>query len=58
MTKSAVPLVGLAWMTQILSRLPTQASWNDTPGGHTMRLGIEYQGTAWDSDVRVFTFLF
>ena len=23
-----------------------------------MRLSIEYQGTAWDSDIRVFTFLF
>ena len=29
MMKSAVPLVGLAWMTWIPSRLPTQASWNE-----------------------------
>ena len=59
MTKSPVPPVGLAWMTRISSRVPTRASFgNELQVAHPIRLGIEYQGTAWDSDVRVFTFLF
>ena len=58
MTKSAVPLVGLAQTTRILSRLPTRASWNELQVAVPRDSVLNTKGQLEIATLRVFTFLF
>ena len=58
MTKSLVPpLMRLAWMPLISSRVPTQVSLLlvQTLACHPTSLGVDYQGMAWCGHIKVFT---
>ena len=57
MTKSPVPpVMRLAWMALISSRVPTQASslLKQTLPCHPMSPSVDYQGMAWCGHIRVF----
>ena len=58
MMKSPVPpVMRLAQMPLILSRVPTQASslLEQTLACHPTSLGVDYQGMAWCGHIKVFT---